>query len=405
MRIALLAPLPPEKNGIADYASQLVAALRAGGTEVALPLQGTPAAEAPARLRDFAWHTVTHVHAEIGGGRNSEFDALRWLARQQPQLSLSATVHDPERLIWRPAHLPFPLSLAQRWPAPWPQAATLLADPWTLRAERRLARQLDACITLTHMGGHALATRMRIPPERVRVIAHGNASITPQALPGFGPDEPLKLLYFGFIYRGKGIEDLLDAMALVRQRQDVHAGNLRLTLAGGTAPETAFAQHGTYLDELRARILRLGLTDCIDWQLDLPARDIAAAIQTHHVMALPYRESRKLALLGRMLGTSGALSWANACGRGVISSDARAFAEEVSSGNGLTYPQGDVAALAERLTQWLANPSLAAGWAGHAARIGAQRTWPVIAAQFRQLFETLQARHAQAARHDMRRDD
>ena len=40
MRIALLAPLPPEKNGIADYASHFRNALQGLGIEVATPLAG-----------------------------------------------------------------------------------------------------------------------------------------------------------------------------------------------------------------------------------------------------------------------------------------------------------------------------------------------------------------------------
>ncbi|HEB0664652.1 TPA: glycosyl transferase family 1, partial [Pseudomonas aeruginosa] len=43
MRIALLAPLPPEKNGIADYASHFRNALQGLGIEVATPLAGVAA--------------------------------------------------------------------------------------------------------------------------------------------------------------------------------------------------------------------------------------------------------------------------------------------------------------------------------------------------------------------------
>lgn len=40
MRIALLAPLPPEQTGIADYAAHLRSALRERGLEVLTPLEG-----------------------------------------------------------------------------------------------------------------------------------------------------------------------------------------------------------------------------------------------------------------------------------------------------------------------------------------------------------------------------
>jgi hypothetical protein len=103
-------------------------------------------------------------------------------------------------------------------------------------------------------------------------------------------------------------------------------------------------------------------------------------------MVLPYRESKKLGLLGEMGGTSGALSWANACGRGAITSNARAFAEEVSSGNGATYPQGDIQALATCISDLALQPQQAVQWAERANHIGQQRQWPATAERFQQLF-------------------
>ncbi|WP_457788246.1 glycosyltransferase [Pseudomonas sp. PL-6] len=389
MRIALLAPMPPEQTGIADYAANFRTALQDLGVEVATPLAGVgnDPAQALARIAAFDWSGIDLVHGELGGGRLAEFAALRELRRRFPRLPLSATVHDPERLVWRRARLPWPLSLAERLPAPAPQAATVLADPLCLREERQLAAQLDALVTLTETGGAHLRRRMRLGAGKVRVIAHGNPVIPAAPLP---PLQPLKLLYFGFIYRGKGIEDLLEALAAMLRAAPALAGAWRLTLAGGSAPEMAFGPGGSYLDELRGRIAELGLGDAVDWALDVPAEQIPGLIQAHHVMLLPYRESKKLALLGAMRGTSGALSWAAACGRGAITSDARAFAEEVAAGNGAIFPQGDSAALAQRLRELCERPQLAQSWADHAQRIGQARQWPHTAARFLHLFTALQ---------------
>ena len=125
MRIALLAPLPPEKNGIADYANHFKTALEQLGVTVATPLsgaQGTTQAIKHA-IAAFDWHSVELVHAELGGGRLGEFLALRELHKAYPQLPLTATVHDPERMVWRREHLPFPLNLLERLPSPPPAAA------------------------------------------------------------------------------------------------------------------------------------------------------------------------------------------------------------------------------------------------------------------------------------------
>jgi glycosyltransferase involved in cell wall biosynthesis len=386
MQIALLAPLPPEQNGIADYAGHLKHALEALGVRVRTPLQGAghePQAVCQ-RVMDADWQGIDLVHAEIGGGRLSEFNALRALRQRFPHLPLTATVHDPERLVWRRHQLPWPLSLGARLRSPVPQIATVLADPLCLYEERQLARQMTRLITLTQAGNRCLQQRMGLKQEQMAVIPHGNLPIAPLPLP---PLRPLRLLYFGFIYRGKGIEDLLDAVARLLMAQPRLQGCVRLTLAGGSEPEMAFGASGSYLEHLRQRVAELGLQRLTDWHLDLPAADIPHVIQAHHVMILPYRESSKLKILGQLRGTSGALSWATACGRGVITSDARSFAEEVSHGNGEIYPQGDVQALTQALLRLCEHPQLARVWADKAARLGRQRVWSLTAERFQQLFQ------------------
>ncbi|MFS1291853.1 glycosyltransferase [Pseudomonas piscis] len=385
MHIAVLAPMPPEQNGIADYAAHLRTALQERGIRISTPLQGlgNDPQRATERVAQVDWQDIDLVHAELGGGRLAEFHALRALRQRFPSLPLSATVHDPERLVWRRAALPWPLSLAARLPSPMPQLATVLADPICLHEEKQLARSLNRLITLTRAGGECLRQRMGLRAEQMVVIPHGNLAIPARPLP---PLTPLRLLYFGFIYRGKGIEDLLDALAMVFTQQPDLRQRLRLTLAGGSEPEMAFGTAGSYLDQLRQHIQRLNLQDSIDWQLDLPAGDIPRVIQDHHVMVLPYRESSKLKLLGQLRGTSGALSWAVACGRGAITSDARSFAEEVAQDNGVIFPQGNVAALAAEISHLCASPELVERWAEHAAMIGAHRVWSQTAERFARVF-------------------
>lgn len=386
MQIALLAPLPPEQNGIADYAGHLKVALEELGVRVRTPLQGVGNDPQAARLRvaEADWEGINLVHAEIGGGRLAEFHALRALRERFPHLPLTATVHDPERLVWRRQNLPWPLSLMSQWRSPLPELATVLADPLCLREERQLARELTRLITLTQAGNRALQQRMGLQQEQMAVIPHGNLPIAPMPLPSL---RPLRLLYFGFIYRGKGIEDLLQALAQLFIDKPEMRARVRLTLAGGSEPEMAFGPSGSYLEQLRQRIRELGLTDLISWHLDLPAAEIPHVIQAHHVMVLPYRESSKLKILGQLRGTSGALSWATACGRGVITSDARSFAEEVSHGNGEIYPQGNVQALTSVLMRVCQDPQQVQTWADRAAILGRERVWSLTAERFQHLFK------------------
>lgn len=404
MRIALLSPLPPERNGIADYASHLREALEASGLEVSTPLAGhaplATVADARAWVARQDWKRVDVVHAELGGGRVSEFLALSALAEMRQRTptpgrpALSATAHDPERLVWRPVSRGWlALQRSARLPRLALQGLAVLGDPLTLRAERQLARRLDGLVALTRTGADRLAARMGTAEHRVGVIPHGVRQLAPlgteSLFAAVDRREPIRLLYFGFIYAGKGIEDLIDALAALCHREPAAAARMRLTIAGGTAPDIAFGAQGGYLDSLRERVASAGLTAQVEWVLDVAEPDIPALILGHHAMVLPYRESRKLALLGQMRGTSGALAWAIACGRGVITSDARAFAEEIASGNGLSYPQGDVAALSARLGQLLHQPAQLLAWASRAAELAEERAWPRTAERFGAYFRSL----------------
>jgi glycosyltransferase involved in cell wall biosynthesis len=384
MRVALLAPLPPVQSGIADYADAWRSAMQGAGVEVVTPPQVEGDGSVwPSAEHDF-WTSVDVVHAELGGGRSREFLALEALQAHRPGLPLTATVHDPERLVWRHPAPGAAARAALELPRPLPQLAGLLQNGATLKRERQLAARMTRLVTLTRTGAQCLRERMRLPEQNVHFIPHGNHAIAPLA--PIDSDE-LKLLYFGFIYPGKGIEDLLAALAQVRKARP--GASLCLTLAGGSSPDLTFGSRGGYLDVLRQQAERNGIADLIHWQLDLSAAKIVSCIQAHHVLVLPYQESWRISVLGRMRGTSGALSWANACGRGVIASSARAFEEEVSHGNGAVFPQGDVDALARQIIEVLDDRSLAICWAAGAQALGQQRRWENVAIQFRDLFASL----------------
>lgn len=399
MRVALLSPLPPEQTGIADYAAHFMRALQSAGVVVSTPLQHAPPLRHAEQARQWAgahdWSGIDVVHAELGGGHLSEFLALSALTALPHRPALSATVHDPERLVWRPVHPRWQaIDASPRWPRLLKQGLAVLMDRHTLRAERQLAAQLDGLVALTQTGARCLGQRMAIQPDKISTIAHGTLVLPPSPMP---PIDRVDLLYFGFIYSGKGIEDLIQALALVRQRNPSWRDRLSLTIAGGTAPDITFGNQHSYLDGLKALVEQLGLSDVVRWVLDVPPRDIPALIQSHHVMVLPYRESAKLALLGQMRGTSGALAWAMAAGRGVITSDARAFAEEVGSGNGESFKQGQIQELAQCLDQLLAQPGKAQAWAQHASQLGQERAWPRTAHAFGAHFKRVMQSRAAGA--------
>jgi glycosyltransferase involved in cell wall biosynthesis len=394
MRLALLSPLPPEQSGLADYAAHFRASLNQAGVDVLTPLAGQrpldslSAARAWVAERD--WRRVDVVHAELGPGRRSEFLILLAMAGLPSRPALSATVHEPDRLIWEPVNALWGAVKGSALPAPVKSAMALLSDPAALIAERRLARQLDGLVAMTQTGAGRLVKTLKVAPDQVSVIPHGAMALPHKPLPDA---DPIRLLYFGFIHAGKGIEDLIDAVARVRAQQPPEQPiGLRLTIAGGIAPDGGLHAREHYLGQLRARVERRGLTPMVGWELDVDERDIPDLAHRHHLLVQPHREAAGLSPFGHRLGTSAALTWAISCGRGAITTDARAFAEEVSHGNGAAYRQGDVNALVTLLDGVLAKPEMLGQWANRATALAHERAWPMTGQRFVGHFQRAMAR-------------
>ena len=383
MRLALFSPLPPEASGIADYADLFRNALVGHGVEVVAPVPGgqwPQHAHELSRLADTMDLSGFDVaHFELGGGRIRPFLMLRHLLARHKNTVFTATVHDPERLAWRG----WGLSRFERLPRCVQQALTVVTDPLSVAREQQAAQRLDAMVTLTHGGADALALRMRVPRGKIHVIPHGVSSAATRALPSL---QPVKVLFFGYVFPGKGIEGLLQALVLLRERNAASFTDIRLTISGGSAPSMMLRRVGDYVGELRAEVQRLGLSEHVSFETDLAEARIPELIQDHHVMVLPYEDSHKLSLLGRYLGSSGAAAWAIASGRGLLVTDARAMPEAVSAGNGAVFAQRQPAALAELFERIVAERSLLSHWARAAEQLAAERAWPRIAAHFIDVF-------------------
>ncbi|HED16565.1 MAG TPA: glycosyltransferase, partial [Gammaproteobacteria bacterium] len=229
-----------------------------------------------------------------------------------------------------------------------------------------------------------LTLRMHLPDDRVLVIPHGNKDVPYLPPPG---GEHIHLLFFGFLYPGKGIEDLIEAFALARQQSPAVRQHLRLSIAGGSQPTMLLKTRGDYVTELREKLRAASLEDCSEVITDIPEDTVPDLFQRHHALVLPYRDSRKINLLGRFLGASGPLAWAIACGRGALVSDARALAEEVASGNGTVFRQRDTKDLAASLINIADDPEIVVRWSEAARKLAQERTWRVTGQRFARLFD------------------
>jgi len=259
-----------------------------------------------------------------------------------------------------------------------------------IAAEERIIRSADRIVAANVVERAHLGLYYGADPRRVAVIPCGvdTELFAPRdrqaARRALGLDGRPVVLYVGRIAPIKGLGTLLDAVARLR----AGGRDLRLLVIGGEADEPADGHEAS----LRARALRLGLGEAARFLGAQPQDVLPAYYAAADVTVLPsHYESFGMVALEAM-----------ACGSPVIASRVGGLTTTVHDGvTGFLVPEGDVAALAERIAALLADPDLAWRVGREGVRRAAQHRWPCVAEAVCREYATLEARagsHLAAAR-------
>ncbi len=235
----------------------------------------------------------------------------------------------------------------------------------------------DAVVVMTSSGRDGLIHEFGVQPSKIHVIAHGAATpSTPWGAPRH--DAPPRLLTWGLLGPGKGIEWAIDALGeLSDLRPQPH-----YVIAGATHPRVRATSGEAYRNMLIERAAGSRVAAHIEF--DDGYRDLQALtelITTADLVVLPYDSAEQV--------TSGVLVDAVAAGRPVISTSFPHAVELLGSGAGLVVPQRDPVAMAAAIRAVLTDPGLAAGMAEEARRLAPSLSWSAVAAQYDDLADAL----------------
>lgn len=188
-------------GGVGDYAQQFLDAVRGLFGSVVEYRHGGPGEDGVADLRrhrravteliNSPYPGPTLVHAELSGGAVTPF----WAIAGRRDVAVSATVHDPPRLIWWPWRTRFMAGhrLVNH-------GVHLPLQVVSHRVERSVASGLQL-FSLTDSGAQALAAAYpRARVARAPHIAPVRRTVRPVQ------QRPLAVGFFGLVYRGKGFE-------------------------------------------------------------------------------------------------------------------------------------------------------------------------------------------------------
>lgn len=260
-------------------------------------------------------------------------------------------------------------------------AHTVLSEPSTNQriVLERLCAAVDAVVVMTETARTRLIDGYDVDRRKVSVIPHGavtpSASTAPQLRSTGGP---ARLLTWGLLGPGKGIEWAIDALS--------DLGDLdprpEYVVAGATHPKVRARDGEAYRDMLVGRSVAAPVRVVFDDTY----RDLVSLTELIHsadLVVLPYDSTDQV--------TSGVLVDAVAAGRPVVSTAFPHAIELLASGAGIVVPQRDPAALGAAIRAVLTDPVLAASMAAEARRLAPDLSWSAVARRYAALGDRLVA--------------
>ncbi len=381
MRIGLISgEYPPMRGGVGDYTRELARALVTAGN----PLFVLSDRRAKADTADIAvdnriarWRWPS-LWAARGWARRNHLDVVN-LQYEAAAFGLGAPVHFlpivvgvPTITTFHDLQIPylFPKAGRLRQAALWWLArrsagviATTSADADRLRAEGRITK-----LATIPIGSNVSA----VPPSDYN-RQMWRARFDPPS-DSFRA-APFVIGFFGFMNASKGIETLVDALAmLVQDKLDA-----RLVLIGGGTTESDPATN-VYTQQIKARIDAAGLTKRAVWTGFVSAAEVSAWLLACDAIALPFADGVSL--------RRGSFMAALAHGCAIVTTLPAVPIPELNDA-ALYVPIGSVSDLAAALRTLADDPVRRISLGTRAKALAAQFSWESIAARTVAFYETI----------------
>ena len=264
-----------------------------------------------------------------------------------------------------------------------PTTVTLHTVPAAPTASQRsileeIGVRADNVVVMTRAARVRLLELCRIDPGKVAIIPHG-ATVVVDSPP---LSDEIDYLTWGLLGPGKGIETVIDALAIVGDR----VPGLRYTVAGQTHPKVRARSGERYRNDLIERARRLGVDHMVrfdDTYRSVP--DLTALASAARAVILPYESVDQV--------TSGVLVDALAVGRPVVATAFPHALELLGAGAGIVVAHRDPVGMAEAILR-LADDEVARAMSDRALRIGIRHSWDAVAGSYADLASTTSGRVA-----------
>lgn len=231
-----------------------------------------------------------------------------------------------------------------------------------------LAERADVLVAMTNVARERFVELYDVDRAKVVVIPHG---ATLPASSGAPVELPFTFLTWGLLGPGKGIEWMIDAMAMVPELKN----RIRYVIAGQTHPKILANDGDGYRDMLKRRSRLLGVDGLIEFDDSYRTLDsLLQLIGSATCVVLPYDSVDQI--------TSGVLVDALAARRPVIATAFPHAVELLEEKAGIVVPHHDPVSLASAIRTVVTDHSKLSEMYEATADIARQHRWSAVAARY-----------------------
>lgn len=219
-----------------------------------------------------------------------------------------------------------------------------------------------------------------VPREKIVKIHHGTPDVpfldSNDYKDRFQAKGRQVILTFGLLGPNKGIEVVIEAIALIVQEFP----DLLYIILGATHPEVKRCSGEEYRASLEKLVRQKGLTEyVIFYNRFVNLEQLIGFLNATDIYLAPYLSKEQI--------VSGTLAYALACGKTIVSTPFW-YAEELLSDNrGRLVPFGDIDALANQLAELLSDERQRNYLRKRAYQFGRQMIWPKVARTYIETFQ------------------
>jgi polysaccharide biosynthesis protein PslF len=240
----------------------------------------------------------------------------------------------------------------------------------------------SAAIVVLNETTRTLVRQYGVPAKKVKLIPHGCPDLPLVSSDKVKPDLGLKnrvvLSTFGLLSKGKGIEHVIEALPKIVKKEP----KLIYYVLGVTHPQVKKNEGEAYRNTLLRMAKNLGVQGHVRFlNRFLSKPELYKYLQATDVYITPYVSPNQV--------SSGALSYALAAGKAVVSTPYLHAKEALGEGRGVFCKFNDSDSIAEQVTEIIENQKLRQSLEQKAYSYSRKFIWPLVAKKYLKLFDEL----------------